>query len=330
MNNYTSVFKNRNVLITGGCGFIGSNLARKLIDYSANVKVVDSLIPDYGGNLYNLVGYEDRIKLNISDVRDQYSMEYLVKDQDYLFNLAGQISHIDSMNNPFLDQEINVRSQLSILEACRTQNTKVRIVFASTRQIYGKPTYLPVDEKHPLQPVDVNGINKIAGEFYHMLYGKVYRIPVTSIRLTNVYGPRMRIKDARQTFIGWWIRQAIERKPIQIFGDGLQLRDLNYIDDVVDALIGTAVADSTIGEIYNLGAKPISLLDLAKLFSQIENDVCYELVPFPSERKSIDIGSFYGDYSKIKSAIGWEPQINYCDGLRKTLDYYSKNLIRYL
>src|SRR3954468_20524367 len=224
MTNYDNIFHSANVLITGGLGFIGSMLARRLVDLGAQVTLVDSLIPIYGGNLRNVAGIEDRVKINIADVRDEYSMDYLVQGQDFLFNLAGQTSHLDSMRDPYTDLEINCRAQLSILEACRNYNPAIKIVFASTRQLYGRPDYLPVDEKHFLRPVDVNGINKMAGERYHILYNNVYGIRACALRLTNTYGPRMRIKDARQTFVGVWIRLLTEGRPFEVW-DGDQLRD---------------------------------------------------------------------------------------------------------
>jgi UDP-glucose 4-epimerase len=324
------VYQGRKVLITGGAGFIGSNLARRLVDLGAFVTVVDSLIPEYGGNLFNLDGYQDRLQMNIADVRDQYSMNYLVRDQNYLFNLAGQVSHTDSMQNPYIDLEINVRAQISILEACRKYNSSIRILFASTRQIYGKPISLPADENHPIDPVDVNGINKTAAEKYHLLYGKLYGIPVSVLRLTNVYGPRMRVVDARQTFIGLWLRQILEGQVIRVFGDGQQLRDLNYVDDVVDAMLMSSGLPAAIGEIYNLGGSPVSLLDLARQVVDVHGSGSYELVPFPPERKAIDIGSYYGNYSKINLALGWEPRLSLHAGLGKALAYYREHLIRYL
>ena len=222
----TTVSKKK-ILITGGLGFIGSNLARRLVELDNEVTVVDSLIPEYGGNIRNIEGIRDKITINLSDIRDEFSIKELIKNKDFIFNLAGQTSHLDSMENPFTDLEINAKAQLSILEACRQKNPESRIVFASTRQIYGRPQYLPVDEKHPRHPVDVNGVNKIAGEQYHILYHEVYGIASSVLRLTNTYGPRMRIKDARQTFLGIWIRNLLQGKPIQVFGDGKQRRDYN-------------------------------------------------------------------------------------------------------
>ena len=244
----------KNILITGGLGFIGSNLTRKLVNLNNQVTVIDSLIPEYGGNLRNLHDIQDKITFSLSDVRDVGVINDLIKGHDYLFNLAGQTSHIDSMHDPITDLDINAKAQLSILEACRKYNPDIRIVFASTRQIYGKPNYLPVDEKHTRHPVDVNGINKIAGEQYHILYQEVYGIASSVLRLTNTFGPRMRIKDARQTFLGIWIRNLLEGKPIQVFGDGTQRRDYNHVEDVLDALLIAATEKNAIGKVYNLGA----------------------------------------------------------------------------
>ena len=249
----TSSFFNKNVIISGGLGFIGSNLAIRLVEMGADVTVIDSLIPEYGGNLWNVEPVMKKVRINISDVRDEHSLRYLVQGKDFFFNLAGQTSHLDSMENPFADLEINAKAQLSILETCRKYNPEVRIVFASTRQIYGNPKYLPVDENHPLDPVDVNGINKMSGEMYHILYNRVYGIRTAVIRLTNTYGPRMRIRDARQTFLGIWIRNLLENRIIEIYGDGSQLRDYNYIDDVVDAFLLVAGAGQWNGVVFNLG-----------------------------------------------------------------------------
>lgn len=329
MHNFEN-FKGKNILITGGAGFIGSNLAIKLVELNSNVTIVDSLIPEYGGNLFNLEPIKNTVKLNISDVRDDHSLKYIIKGQDYLFNLAGQTSHLDSMNDPYTDLDINARAQLSILEACRRYNPEIKIVFASTRQIYGKPQYLPVDEKHPLYPVDVNGINKLAGEWYHIVYNDVYNIRSTVLRLTNTYGPRMRVKDARQTFLGIWIKNLIDGNKILVFGDGKQIRDFNYVDDVVDALLLAAQSEGTNGMIFNLGADdPMTLENTAKLMTGIFNKGSYELVTFPSDRKIIDIGDYYADYNKIKNKLNWNPQTLLKNGLEITIDYYQKNRKHY-
>jgi UDP-glucose 4-epimerase len=324
-------FDGNRVLITGGLGFIGSNLAKRLLEFGATVTLVDSLIPEYGGNFHNIVEIEDLVTVNISDVRDKYGMNYLVHGKDYLFNLAGQTSHLDSMANPLIDLEINCKSQLSILEACRNHNPNIKIVFASTRQIYGKPQYLPVDEKHPLVPVDVNGINKISGEMYHMLYSRVYGIKASSLRLTNTYGPRMRIKDARQTFLGIWVRFILEGKPICVFGDGKQLRDFTYVDDAVEALLIAAVSPDAVGNVFNLGGdEPINLKDLAKLLVECNGQGEHKIVPFPEDRKAIDIGNYYSDDSLFRKTTGWKPTVSLKNGLTRTLKYYRKELSHYV
>ena len=318
-------FAGRRVLITGGLGFIGSTLAIRLVELGARVTVVDSLIPEYGGNLWNIEPVRERVTINISDVRDEHSMRYLVRGQDYLFNLAGQTSHMDSMADPYTDLEINVRAQLYILEACRHHNPEVKIIFASTRQLYGRPRYLPVDEAHPLQPVDINGINKLAGEWYHLVYHSAYGLRTCVLRLTNTYGPRMRVKDARQTFLGIWIRRLIEGQPILVYGDGSQVRDFNYVDDVVDALLRVALSDDANGEVYNLGAPdPISLRQTAELLVAVNGGGRFDLVPFPQELRPIDIGDYYGDYRKIRARHGWEPATPLAEGLRRTLEFYRR------
>ncbi|HEX9370597.1 MAG TPA: NAD-dependent epimerase/dehydratase family protein [Roseiflexaceae bacterium] len=323
MNDYASSFDGANVLITGGLGFIGSTLARRLVELGARITLVDSLIPIYGGNLRNIAAIEDCVRVNIADVRDEHSMNYLVQEQDFLFNLAGQTSHLDSMRDPYTDLEINCRSQLSILEACRKQNPRLKLVYASTRQIYGKPDYLPVDERHLLHPVDVNGVNKMAGEWYHILYNNVYGIRACALRLTNTYGPRMRVKDARQTFLGIWIKQLIEEEPIQVFGDGTQIRDFNYVDDVVDALLAAAAAPSADGQIFNLGSdETINLRDLAALMVEVNGAGHFDMVPFPTDRKAIDIGDYYADYRLIQGRLGWRPKVALREGLRRTLAFY--------
>ena len=323
-------FLGRNVLITGGLGFLGSSLARELVEAGANVTLVDSLVPEYGGNLHNVAGIEDRLHVNVSDVRDEHSLRHLVQGQDVLFNLAGQTSHLDSMLDPYTDLEINCRAQLSILEACRHENPSVRLVFASTRQIYGRPQRLPVGEDHPIAPVDVNGIDKTAGEWYHLLYGDVYGLHVSVLRLTNTYGPRMRVKDARQTFLGYWLRLAVEGEPVQVFGDGTQRRDFNYVDDAVRAFLLAAVREEARGRVYNLGSdEVVDLRGLAELLTDVNGGGSFELVPFPPDRKAIDIGDFYADYSRIRDELGWEPRVTLRDGLERTLAFYRAEAQHY-
>jgi UDP-glucose 4-epimerase len=326
----SSAFANARILITGGLGFIGSNLARRLVELGSEVTVVDSLIPDYGGNLYNVEGIRDRIQINVSDVRDRHSLQHLVQGKDYLFNLAGQTSHLDSMRNPMPDLEINCQAQLSILETCRACNSKIKIVFASTRQIYGRPIQLPVAETHPLNPVDVNGINKMAGEQYHLLYSNVHGIPATALRLTNTIGPRMKIKDASQTFVGLWVRQLLEGKPISVWG-GKQLRDFTDVEDAVDAFLAVAASPATNGQVYNLGgSEVIDLASVARLMIELNGSGTFEIHEFPDARRAIDIGDFYADFSKIKSQLGWEPKRSLRETIETTLSYFRASLPHYL
>jgi len=322
-------YHNARVIITGGLGFIGSTLAIRLINEGAKVTIVDSLIPQYGGNLANLAGFEPGVRLNISDVRDEFSFRELIRDQDYLFNLAGQTSHMDSMTDPFTDLEINCRSQLSILESCRKYNPEIKIVFAGTRQIYGRPDYLPVDEKHLVRPVDVNGVNKAAGEAFHILYNNVYGIRACSLRLTNTIGPRMRIKDARQTFLGIWIRLLLQGQPFEVWG-GDQLRDFTYVDDAVDAFLLAGMSEEANGKIFNLGGEEkVSLKQLAELLVEVNGDGTFVVKEYPTERKAIDIGDYYCDWTAIAQSLQWKPRVRLSEGLRSTVDFYRHRLTEY-
>lgn len=317
-------YKGKEVLITGGLGFLGSSLALRLASLGARITVIDSLIPEYGGNLFNIDPMKDAIRINISDVRDRSSINYLVQGKDYLFNLAGTLSHIDSMRDPFTDLEINCVSQLRILEACRENNPSIKIVFAGTRGQYGKAQYQPVDEQHPLHPTDVNGINNNAGEGYHLLYHHVYGIRACSLRLTNTYGPRHQMKHHRQGVLNWFIRQIIDDEKVRIFGSGSQIRDTNYVDDVVDALLLAMVTDATDGEVYNLGGVPVSLEQFVKAVIAVNGSGEYELVEFPSDLKTIEIGDYYASYKKFTAATGWRPKVPLEEGIALTLGYYRK------
>lgn len=324
------MFADKRVLITGGLGFIGSNLARRLLDCGAQVSLVDSLVPEHGGNRFNIDGIEDRVHLHVGDVRDEGRLSTLIQGKDFLFNLAGQTSHMDSMDAPQADLESNCRAQLCVLEACRRHNPGVRVIFASTRQIYGRPQYLPVDEKHPLRPIDVNGVDKLAGEGYHAVYADAYGIRSCALRLTNTIGPRMRIKDARQTFLGLWVRLILEGKPFEVW-EGRQLRDLTYVDDAVEAFLLSAAGEDSYGQAFNIGGDGVfSLESLAALLVKVNGRGEYRIRPFPPERKRIDIGDYHADFSKIEGALGWRPKVTVADALDRTLRFYRENLDRYL
>jgi UDP-glucose 4-epimerase len=326
---FSDSYRGKNILVTGGLGFIGSTLAVKLARLGARVTAIDSLIPGYGGNLFNIAEVRDLVTVNISDVRDRSSINYLVQDQDYLFNLAGTLSHIDSMRDPFTDLEINCVSQLRILEACRENNPGIKIVFAGTRGQYGRADYLPVDEEHPLHPTDVNGINNNAGESYHLLYSQVHGIRACSLRLTNTYGPRHQMRHARQGVLNWFLRQVIEGEKIRIFGSGSQIRDTNYVDDVVDAMLLAMITAETDGEVYNLGGEPLSLEQFVAELIRQNGGGEYEMVEFPGDLKSIEIGDYVASHEKFTRLTGWRPRVTLSAGLAATLEYYRAHKEHY-
>jgi UDP-glucose 4-epimerase len=328
---YRAFYLGRRVMITGGLGFIGSNLAHQLVALGAEVLIVDSLIPDYGGNLFNIADIKDSVTLNIADIRMGSTMNVLVRDCDVIFNLAGQVSHIDSMLDPHTDLEINCRAQLTMLEACRKYNRDVRVIFAGTRQVYGRPERLPVDERHLVNPADINGINKAAGEYYHLLYNNVFGVRASSLRLTNVYGPRQLIKHNRQGFIGWFIRLAMEDSEIQIFGDGSQLRDFVFVDDAADAFLRAGTADVCDGEVFNVGGEePVSHRDLVAMLIDVAGSGRVRYVEWPADKKRIDIGSFYSDSTKFRQTTGWAPSVGLRDGLQQTIAFYRTHKDQYI
>jgi UDP-glucose 4-epimerase len=319
------------VLVTGGLGFIGSNLSRELVTLGARVTIVDALIPDYGGNRFNIDGIEEQVRLDLSDVRDGDAVRGLVRGQDVIFNLAGQVSHIDSMRDPHTDLEINCGAQLSLLEACRAHNPGVKVVFAGTRQVYGRPSSLPVTEDHLVKPTDVNGINKAAGEYYHLVYNNVFGLRACSLRLTNVFGPRQLLKHNRQGFIGWFIRLALEGQEIQIYGDGSQVRDLVYVDDAADAFLRAGASDDANGRVFNVGGlEPITHRALVERLIAVAGSGRYRFVEWPSEKRAIDIGSFYADSSLIARTLGWRPVTPLRDGLQQTVAFYREHLSHYV
>ncbi|MBI2941527.1 MAG: NAD-dependent epimerase/dehydratase family protein [Chloroflexi bacterium] len=316
-------YSGRRVLVTGGLGFIGSNLAHRLVALGGDVLLVDALLPDCGGNWFNIAEVRDRLRVAVADLRDAATMAELVADREVVFNLAGQISHIDSMRDPLSDLEANCRGPLTLLEACRRHNPAARVVYAGTRQVYGCPVSLPVDEQHPTRPTDVNGADKLAGEQYHFVYHHAYGLRVTSLRLTNTYGPRQLLRHNRQGFLPWFIRCALDGAEITLYGDGSQRRDLTYVDDAVDAFLRAGASDAAGGEVFNLGGlEPIALRDLARLIVELAGSGSVRSIPWPDEKRRIDIGSFYADYTKIRRALGWEPRVDIAEGLQRTIAFY--------
>jgi nucleoside-diphosphate-sugar epimerase len=330
-NDIKNAFKGKNVLVTGGVGFIGSNCAIRLTDLGANVTVVDSMVPDCGGNLFNISPIKDRVSISFTDIGDGSSISQLVQGQDYIFNFAGHVSHIDSMHNPLKDLDSNAKAHITLLEVVRKSNPETKVIYLGTRQVYGKVQYLPVNENHPVCPTDINGINKLAGEWYHIMYYNVYGLRAVSLRLTNTYGPRQLIRHSKQGFVGWFVNRIITGNEITIFGDGMQERDFTYVDDVIEASLLCALNEESNGKIYNIGGtEHISLKEFVDLLIEVNKGGRSTLVPFPDEKKKIDIGSYYADYSKITQEIGWKPKTSLKEGLRKTLEYCKRNKEYYL
>jgi len=318
----TGRWAGRKVMITGGMGFIGSTLAHHLVGLSAEVTILDNMTPSHGGSPLNITGIEDRLHIEIADLRHVAHLDQMVRDCDVIFNLAGQTSHLASMVDPLADLDINCAAQLRLLESCRHHNPGVKLVYTSTRQVYGRSDRLPVDETHSPHPVDINGINKMTAEWYHRLYGRVHGLRTVVLRLTNTYGPRMRIKDAHQTFLGLWIRQILEGRPLELWG-GAQLRDFTYVDDCVEALILAADESAVEGGIYNIGGdRVLSLSDLARLLIATNGSGSCGETDFPTEQARIHIGDYHADDGAFRRATGWAPVVPLEDGLRRSLDYF--------
>jgi UDP-glucose 4-epimerase len=318
-------YRGQKILITGGLGFIGSNLAIRLVESGASVVIVDSLDPNCGGNYFNIEPVRNDVEVVEGDCCDLPLMRRLVRDKTYVFNLAGHVSHIESMQDPFSDLHMNCRAPLTVLEACKHENRQARIVYSGTRQVYGRPDVLPLVEMHPLRPVDVNGVNKMAGEHYHIVYNRAYGMWTASLRLVNTFGPRQLVKHSRQGFVGWFLRKAIDGEEIQVFGDGQQLRGFNYVDDVVEAMLVAGLNEKAKGDYFNLGGpKPFTIQTFVELLLRLAGRGSYRIVPFPEENKNIDIGSVYCSWAKFNFATGWAPRVSLEEGLARTVEYYQR------
>lgn len=318
------------VLVTGGLGFIGSNLVIELVRQGAHVTVIDRSAGQHGGNIRNIDSVADRIVLHDADIRDADSMSRIVPGHEVIFCVAGQVSHPNSMTDPLLDLDTNCRAQLQLLEICRRSNPDVRLVFTSTRQVYGRPLTQPVNEQHPLRPVDVNGVSKMAAEHFFRLYREVHGIRSISLRLTNTYGPRMDLKSAGRGFINVCLAQALRGDVITLFGTGDQLRDFTCVADVVQALLMAGQQQSGWGGVYNLShPEPCGLREFVSVLGRII-DVRLELVPFPPDRLSIDVGDYCGCSRRFHELTGWVAGTRLEEGLRETVEFFLKHRERFL
>ena len=323
-------YRGEKVLITGGLGFIGSNLAIRLVEIGASVTILDSLHPSCGGNYFNIEPIRNDVEIIEGDAANLELLRKIVRQKHYVFNLAGHVSHIESMEDPFSDLRMNALAPLTVLEACRHENPAACVVYAGTRQSYGRPESLPVVETQVLKPLDVNGVSKMAGEWFHMVYQRAHGIPAVSLRLVNTYGPRQLVKHSRQGFIGWFIRKAIDGEEIQIFGDGQQLRGFNYIDDVVNALLIAGKKKELRGDYFNLGGeRPTTLEAFVQLLLRITGRGSYRIVPFPAEKKAIDIGSVHTSAAKFNAATGWKPAVTLEEGLTRSVKFYKNHRAKY-
>jgi UDP-glucose 4-epimerase len=324
------VFAGARVLITGGLGFVGSNLAIRLVGAGARVTLVDAMIPEYGGNLFNVAPVADQVTIHFGDICDRHAMSWLVRGQDYVFHLAGQVSHLMSLTDPFLDIEYNIKGTAVLMEAIRRQNPRGKVVFTGTRGQYGPATRLPVSEDAPTNPKAIYEISNLTAEKIIQVYHQTHSIAAVLLRLTNVYGPRAQMKHSQYGVVNWFVRQALDNVPIKVFGNGRILRDFLFVEDCVDALVRSAACERAVGEILNVGVdRPTSFLELAQTLTRLCPGSSWEFAPFSPERKVQEPGDFYSDITKIRTLVGWEPVTALEDGLRRTLDYYRAHRAHY-
>ena len=326
MNN----FKGKEVLITGGLGFIGSNLSIELVKLGARVTIIDNMLPRQGSNLFNIKNIEDKVKVNISDVRNGLSMNHLVQGKEYIFHLAGQVNHVDSMRNPIQDLDINCRGTLVLLEALRHHNREAKVIFAGTRGEYGSSVKLPVDEDHPTNPKGIYAVTNLTAEKMVLVYDDVFGIKGACLRITNTYGPRHQMMHDEYGVFNWFIRKAMDDDDIPVFGDGRILRDFLYVDDLVQCMLMTASAEGAYGEVFNIGSGvPVSFIELAEKIASISGTGRAKYTEFTQERKEVEPGDYYADIGKIGRVVGWAPKTPLDEGIRKTIEYYRQHRREY-
>lgn len=317
-------FQGKSVLVTGGMGFIGSNLAIELANQGARVTILDAMIPDYGGNEFNISPVSDRIRVNYCDIRDEMAVSYLVRGQDFIFHLAGQVCHLMSMSNPFPDIEMNITGTAVLMEACRKYNPNATVIYTGTRGQYGPSVSLPVNEEAPTNPKGIYEISNLTAEKIIKVYNDVHGIKSVLLRLTNIYGPRSQMRHSRFGVCNWFIRLAMDNDTIQVFGDGSILRDFCYVDDCVEAILRSAVTPAAYGEIFNVGSDiPVSFIQLVKNITKVVGKGRWEFAEFSPERKAQEPGDFYSDITKIRRITGWSPTTTLEEGLAKTVEYYT-------
>jgi len=318
-------FAGKSVLVTGGMGFIGSNLAIRLAEAGAKVTILDAMIPDYGGNEFNITPVNNLLRVNYCDIRDETAVNYLVKEKDFIFHLAGQVCHLMSLSNPFPDIEMNITGTAILMEACRKFNPKATVVYTGTRGQYGPSVKLPVNEQAPTNPKGIYEISNLTAEKIIKVYNDAHGIKSVLLRLTNIYGPRSQMMHSRFGVCNWFIRLAMDDEKIKVFGDGSILRDFCYVDDCVDAILRLALTPKAYGEIFNVGSDiPVNFIELADTIVKIAKKGSWEFAEFSPERKAQEPGDSYLDISKIKAFTGWQPAISLEDGLAKTVAYYSQ------
>lgn len=323
-------YQQRKVLILGGLGFIGSNLAQRLVTLGAQVTLLDNFLPDHGANWFNLEGFRHRVQVHVSDLRQPEALRELVRGQEIIFNIAAQTSHSDSMCNPLLDLDINCRGNLVLLEACRTHCPEARIVFTGTRAFYGSPPSLPANEKSPVQPKDIYSINRFAAEQYHLIYHLHYGLPVTSLRIGNIYGPRAQMQHPKYNVLNFFVRLALENRPLKIYGDGTQIRDYLYITDACEALLRAGIDARACGEVFNVGSgQGTPFIELARIIVKLAGRGSLEQIPWPPGSQNYDVGDFIMDISKIQEILQWQPQYSLWEGLTETLAFYRQHQNHY-